>query len=197
MKSILCATLFVRWLEVRGSVSPDAYFWAHPGEASTAWRSALVGTWLHAILRLLDVAPPLGCSWTSHSLRSGGGVCGFRSRSGAARDHELGFVGHLGFAALVHRRPCSVGRSGGLVFWAPLAIVLTSSWLIPRLSSVMLWVLCVCVNMCVSAPSICLYSCVCHACVYRVCCSLAAREALAFQTGISVFFLLRHSLYCQ
>jgi hypothetical protein len=83
-----------RWLSVRGLVSQDAYFWAPPGEAPVAaWTSSsLINGWLQEILSTLGVMPPLGCAWTSHSLRSGGGFCCFCSWCGPACDHELGFV---------------------------------------------------------------------------------------------------------
>jgi hypothetical protein len=74
----LVLRLLRRWLHARGTVSDDAYFWALPGEASSeAWTSALINAWLHEILSVLQVQPPLGCSWSSHSLRSGGASAAF------------------------------------------------------------------------------------------------------------------------
>ena len=74
----LVLRLLRRWLSVRGPVSQDAYFWALPGEAlASAWTSALINGWLQEILSALGVTPPLGCAWTSHSLRSGGASAAF------------------------------------------------------------------------------------------------------------------------
>ena len=74
----LILRLLQRWLHARGTVSDDAFFWALPEEASPeAWTSALINTWLQEILSVLQVQPPLGCSWSSHSLRSGGASAAF------------------------------------------------------------------------------------------------------------------------
>jgi hypothetical protein len=74
----LVLRLLRSWLRVRGPVSQDAYFWAIPGETlASAWTSALINGWLQEILSVLGVTTPLGCAWTSHSLRSGGASAAF------------------------------------------------------------------------------------------------------------------------
>ena len=45
--------------------------------ASPAWSSALVNAWLQEVLAVLNVEAPVGCSWSSHSLRSGGASAAF------------------------------------------------------------------------------------------------------------------------
>jgi hypothetical protein len=65
--------LLRRWLHSRGTVSDDAYFWTLPEEVSPeSWTFALINAWMQEILSVLQVHLPLGCSWSSHSLRSGG-----------------------------------------------------------------------------------------------------------------------------
>ena len=70
--------LLRRWLHSRGTVSDDAYFWTLPEEVSPeSWTFALINAWMQEILSVLQVQPPLGCSWSSHSLRSGGASAAF------------------------------------------------------------------------------------------------------------------------
>jgi hypothetical protein len=69
----LVLRLLRRWLGVCGPVPYDAYFWSLPVESPVvAWTCALINTWLQEILSTLGEAPPLGCSWTSHSRAVGG-----------------------------------------------------------------------------------------------------------------------------
>ena len=71
--------LLSRWLFVRGPVAADAFFWALPEDdvGSSSWCSAVINTWLQEVILALGVAPPLGCSWSSHSMRSGGASAAF------------------------------------------------------------------------------------------------------------------------
>ena len=74
----LLLALLLRWRSVRGPVAPDAFFWAlSSDDVGAAWSSALVNTWLQEVLSALGVSAPAGCSWTSHSLRSGGASAAF------------------------------------------------------------------------------------------------------------------------
>jgi len=75
----LVLALLLRWRHPRGAVPADAFFWAFDYEdvASPAWSSALVNAWLQEVLAALNVEAPVGCSWSSHSLRSGGASAAF------------------------------------------------------------------------------------------------------------------------
>lgn len=75
----LVLALLLRWRSVRGPVAADAFFWALPEDdvCSSTWCSAAISTWLQEVLGALGVAPPVGCSWSSHSLRSGGASAAF------------------------------------------------------------------------------------------------------------------------
>lgn len=77
--SRLVFRLLCRWLQLRGPVSSNDFFWALPGVLTPAptWSSSLVNVWLREVLTILDVVPPVGCSWSSHSLRSGGASAAF------------------------------------------------------------------------------------------------------------------------
>ena len=53
-----------------GAAAPDN-FWALPGDGTSSSSSAICTAWLQHACTFLNVAPPPGAKWTSHSLRSG------------------------------------------------------------------------------------------------------------------------------
>ena len=58
--------------EAVGPVHGSPYqLWALPGDTPSRWTSAVQNAWLASALRQVQLAPPAGYSWTSHSLRSG------------------------------------------------------------------------------------------------------------------------------
>lgn len=51
--------------------SPSLYMWALPGDAPSKWTSDIQNFWMESALKRVNVTPPEGHSYTSHSLRSG------------------------------------------------------------------------------------------------------------------------------
>ena len=174
----LVLRLLRRWLQARGTVSDDAYFWALPEEASSeAWTSALINAWLQEILSVLQVQPPL--AWSSHSLspksaqrRSLRCLC---SRRGPPHHYELGLVVYPRLPAPLCGRASTAGPSCGLVLWPFVARSMPPPW-------------------CSSLVRSCLY--VLSTLVLCVC-LLCSAHALACQTPPWAVLLLWHSLYCQ
>jgi hypothetical protein len=51
--------------------SPPTHPWALPGDTPSRWTAAIQDTWMKSALNAVGAAPPLGYTWTSHSLRKG------------------------------------------------------------------------------------------------------------------------------